>query len=100
MTAFNKVLTAEQEAEKTIAAAKEEVAEAIAAARKEQKTRLESEGQKLKEAAETELAKHKAHVGELVQKIETDVTNQVTATEQKFVTHKDDLKAVLKQSFQ
>ncbi len=99
MTAFNQVLNAEQEAEQSIKAATEEVAATVAEARAERQTRLKNEAEKLREIKEKTLSDHKLHIDEAVKKIQTDVATQVAAIEQRFISHKTELKSSLMQSF-
>lgn len=99
MTAFDDILKAEQEAEKSIATAKEEVAEAIVKARGERKTKIETETARLKEVEESALNKHQGHISDLTSKIEKEVEVQVASVENKFESHKVELRKTLKNKF-
>lgn len=99
MTAFNEVLTAEQEAERSINAAKEEMVAAVAAAHTEHRTRMETETVKLNEAEQAAIAAHQVQVNGLVKKINDEVSTQVSAVKQRFVSHKAELISAIKQSF-
>jgi len=99
MTAFEDILTAEQEAEKSKNTAKDEMAAAIAKAKDEKKSRLEEERAKLKEVEKNALDTHKRKVDEKTQQIEKEVAVAVATIEKKFESHKKDLVETLKNKF-
>jgi vacuolar-type H+-ATPase subunit H len=99
MTAFDEILTTEQEAEKSIAIAKEEVATSISSARAERQTRVNDEVAKLKEAEKTALNEHESQVAKKTAEIQKGVDTQVADVEQKFAAHASDLKVTIKKKF-
>lgn len=98
MTAFNEVLTTEQEAEQAIVSAKEEVAKTILAAKAEAKTKIEAVKQELAETEKTTLAKKQTEIDGLVEKIHGTVKSRVDAVTEQFKTHQTDLKSTLTNS--
>lgn len=99
MTAFNEVLTTEQEAEQAIVTAKEEVAKATLAARAESKTRLVEATKNLQESEVAILAKKQIEIDGLVEKIHTTVKSRVDSVKQQFASHKVELKETLTKNF-
>jgi len=100
MTALDEVLTAEKEAEQTVAKANKDAAVALQNARVEQQTSLETEEKRLAEAAIEAAAAEEVRVTELAKKITAEVSDQVVAIEKRFVSKKDDLKSAIMQKFQ
>lgn len=99
MTAFKEVLAAEQEAEQAINTAKKEAVANVAAARTNRQLKIETEESKLREAEEASIVAHKAHIAKLVEQIQSEVQVKITALENRFSTHKADLKSTLTKSF-
>lgn len=99
MTAFEEILTAEQEAEKSIATAKEDMAEAVSLARRERKNRIDAETTKLNETEKKSLDTHESYISGITKKIQKEVCAQVSEVEAKFTTHETDLKTTLKKKF-
>lgn len=99
MTAFNEILTTEQEAQKSIETATSEVAIAIDQAHANGKTRIQTESASLQEAEKKQLASHKSSIAELTKKIDEEVAGNVSATEKRFETHTAELTTELKKRF-
>lgn len=99
MTAFNEVLTAEQEAEQAIVTAKEEAAKVTLAARAEAKNRLAAETKKLEEQESTAVLNQEKKIADLVEKIHSTVKSRVEAVKKQFSLHKTELKETLTKNF-
>ena len=99
MTAFNEVLTAEQEAVKTINTAQEVAVAATVQARTDHRSNVEAEVVKLQQAEDTALATNQVKVDAMVKKIETDVNSEVSAAEKRFGANQAELKSLIKKSF-
>lgn len=99
MTAFNEVLVAEQEAEQAINTAKNDAVATVAAARTNHQSEIDSVSIKLQDLEKTELISHQGHVAGLIEKIKSDVQEEVVALEKRFATHKDELKSKIAKSF-
>ena len=99
MTALDEVLTAEKEAEQTVATAKENAAAAIVAAKTKQTEDIAAEEAKLAEAAAAATETEEKRVEELAKQITAQVDNEVSAIEQGFGSQKDALTATVKEHF-
>lgn len=92
-------MLAEEMADQAIATAKEEVAAALQAAETDRKTRLTTAEAALKEEEYAEQIKHEREVADAIKKIEKNTEAQVAAITQRFITHKAELSALLKERF-
>jgi vacuolar-type H+-ATPase subunit H len=99
MSAFNEVMTAEQEADKAIATAKEEVTAAIHTAESDGRNRLVTAEAEIKRSEQEERERHEQRIVEMVKKITGDAEAQVAAIKQRFTTQKTELTAFLKDHF-
>ncbi|MCA9355506.1 hypothetical protein KC865_03070 [Candidatus Kaiserbacteria bacterium] len=98
MTAFNEVLTAEEEAEKLISVTKEETEEAVSVARQERQKRLEAEKTRLAELEKSILDSHESVTKKATVDIESGVKDQINVVKQRFDAKKSTLKTIVKQS--
>jgi len=99
MTAFEDILTAEDEALKSIETAREEVASAVFEARAERKTRIDSEALGLKEVEDKEMSSHQTHIKVKTDKIQSEVDIKILAVEKEFGEHSASLTKEIKSSF-
>jgi vacuolar-type H+-ATPase subunit H len=99
MTAFNDILTTEDEALKSIEVATTDTATAVAEARVAGEAHIESETKKLEEEEKKALLAQESTISGLTEKIQVEVASNVSAIEQRFETHSADLREELKKHF-
>ncbi len=100
MTAFNKIITAEQEAGQLIADSKSETATLITKIQSEAEARIVAENLKLEKSAQIALDACEEKVSGVVKEIEADSATKVSIIEKKFITKNKDLKDLILQSFE
>jgi vacuolar-type H+-ATPase subunit H len=100
MTAFNEVMTAEQEAEQAIQTAKEAALAAVAEAEEAKRVRLVKVEAELTSVAQAETLKQQGEIEDAGKKITDAAEATVAAVRQRFTSRKAEAVKILKGRFQ